>query len=316
MSCRLRQRGVALITVLLVMALVAVIAAEMMRRGAYLRAGFGGQLLSRQAWHYALGGEAFARQLLALDHQRGDGRDTLDEAWAQIEEAPFAIDNGAMTIEIRDLQGRFNLNNVVDAEGRARSEGVAQWRNLLQTLGVDTRYAAEWLDWVDADQQRSPDGAEDGDYAGYRTAGGFEADVSALLLLRSMRTEDYARLAPLVTTLPANTPVNVNTASAEVLRSLTPTLSAARAEQLVARQRGGGFESLEQFRQLAGIGADQLPDTQIALASNYFEVRVVVRFDGRWQRLRSVLHRSDNGTLSLISRERFAPDRSENETER
>ncbi len=299
---------------MLVMALVAVIAAEMLRRGNYLRTSFSGQLLARQSWHYALGGEAFARQLLARDHQLDDGRDTLDDGWAQTEDAaPFAIDGGAMKIEILDLQGRFNLNNVIDDEGRPRGEGLVQWRNLLQALGLNGRYAAEWLDWLDADQQRSPDGAEDSDYSSYRTAGGFEADASALLLLRSMRAEDYTRLEPLVATLPATTPLNVNTASAEALRSLSPAISAARAGQLVARQQSGGFDSLEQFRQQAGVSSEAVPDALIALASNYFEVRVVVQHAGRWQRLRSVLHRSDTGALSVISRQRLIPRADEQE---
>ncbi len=310
-----RTRGVALITVLLVMALVAVIATEMLRRGAYLRSSVAGQLLTRQAWHYALGGEAFARQLLALDRRRDDGAlDTLDEAWALTEDAaPFQFDDGALTIEIRDLQGRFNLNNVVDAQGQARADGIVQWRNLLQALGLDSRYTDEWLDWVDADQQRSAGGAEDGDYAGrgggsgYRTAGGFETDVSALRLLRSMRPEDYERLEPVVATLPENTPLNVNTATKEALRALSPTLSAARAEQIATRQRGGGFDTLESFRQVAGLSAEQVPDDALSLGSNYFEVRVTVKLAGRWQRLRTVLHRSDDGSIEVIGRERIGP---------
>lgn len=306
---RSRQAGVALITVLLVMALVTVIAAEMLRRGNYLRSSFAGQLVARQAYYYALGGEAFARQLLAADLQQGDeGRDALDEAWALTEDAaPFEFDGGALTIEIEDLQGRFNLNNVIDEQGQIRTDGLMQWRNLLQALGLDSRYADEWLDWVDVDQQRLPSGAEDSDYTDYRTAGGFEADRSALNLLRSMRPEDYAELEPVVATLPANTPINVNTASAGVLRSLSPALSVSRADQVVARQESGGFETMEQFRQAAGVSAELVPDELLSLQSNYFEVRVVVKLDERWQRLRTVLHRDSNGAITVISRERIGP---------
>ncbi len=301
--------GVALITVLLVMALVAVIAAEMLRRGNYLRSSFAGQLMTRQAYYYALGGESFARQLLALDLKQDDDElDTLDEAWALTEDAaPFEFDEGALTIEISDLQGRFNLNNVVDERGQARAEGIAQWRNLLQAQGLDMRYADEWLDWVDADQQRSAGGAEDGDYASYRTAGGFEADSSALRLLRSMRAEDFAKLEPVVATLPENTPLNVNTASAEALRALSPALSAARAGQVVARQESGGFKTIEQFRQVAGISAELVPDDVLSLRSDYFEVRVVVKLGGRWQQLRTVLHRDSAGAIEVVSRERVGP---------
>lgn len=302
-----RINGVALITVLLVMALVAVIATEMLRRGNYLRSSFAGQLMTRQAYYFALGGETFARQLLAVDlEQDEDEIDTLDEAWALTEDAaPFEFDEGELTVEISDLQGRFNLNNVVDEQGQARAEGIAQWRNLLQAHGLDIRYADEWLDWVDTDQQRSAAGAEDGDYTSYRTAGGFEADSSALRTLRSMRAEDVTKLEPMVTTLPENTPLNVNTASADALRALSPALSAARAGQVVAKQESGGFKTIEQFRQVAGISAELVSDDVLSLRSDYFEVRVVVKLDGRWQQLRTVLHRDQAGAIAVVSRERI-----------
>lgn len=303
------QRGVALITVLLVFALAAVVAAEMLRRSHQLGTGFGNQLNARQAYYYALGGEAFARQLLALDLQRGEsGRDTLEEAWATLDEGiPFDIEYGKMKVEIVDLQGRFNLNNVVDDSGQPRVEGVEQMRRLLQALGLNARYAAEWQDWLDRDQQRQDNGAEDADYEGYRTAGQREADISALRLLRSMQPEDYRRLAPHVTVLPEVTAINVNTADAPTLRALVPNLSASLAGQLVARQQSGGFATLEAFEQLSGTAAGE----EAALASSYFEVRVTVQYDDRWQYLRTVLQRDSGGELQVVSRERglpFAPD--------
>src|SRR5690606_26771569 len=111
---------------------------------------------------------------------------------------------------IRDLQARFNLNNVIDG---SEVQGAEQFRRLLTVLQLNAHYADEWIDWVDRDQVITPGGAEDADYEGYLTAGRWEADVSALRLLRSMKPEDYARLAPHVTVLPAaGATINVNTA--------------------------------------------------------------------------------------------------------
>ncbi|MDB6062863.1 MAG: hypothetical protein JWM78_2966 [Verrucomicrobiaceae bacterium] len=298
-----RQRGIALITVLLVFALVAVIATEMLQRGQLNLRSVGGLVETRQTYYYALAGEAFARQLLARDIvERNSTTDTLIEPWAQTkDQKPFEIDNGTMQIEIHDLQGRFNLNNVVDAEGAKRDVAVEQFKLLLTALQLSVNYASEWADWVDIDQVRSVNGAEDADYKGYLTAGHFEADTSVLRLLHSMQPQDYAKLAPHVTVLPAGTAttININTADAAVLRSIMPE---ALATQVVARQQSGGYRDLTEF-QAAGL------TTEIAdVKSSYFEVVVTVNYLNRWQRVRTVLRRNNNSgtavTFDVLSRVR------------
>ena len=224
------QRGVALITVLLVFVIVTVIATEMLRRSQLNLRSVGNLIETRQAYYYALGGETYARQLLAKDVVDGHGDiDALNEAWAQTkEQQPFEIDNGNMQIEINDLQGRFNLNSlVVDAQGvHVNPAALEQFKRLLGALQLSQNYAYAWQDWIDRDQARSPNGAEDADYNGYRTASRPESDISALRLLHSMQPQDYAKLAPHVTVLPYDVNlINVNTADAAVLRSISPTLS-------------------------------------------------------------------------------------------
>lgn len=300
-----RQRGVALITVLLVFALVAVIAAGMLHRGQLSLRGVANLLDTRQGYYYALAGETFARQILARDVTEGHGQvDTLSEAWAQTrEQPPFPIDGGSIELEIRDLQGLFNLNSVIDAQGLPRPEGIEQFKRLLTVLQLDPNYADQWLDWVDRDQQRSANGAEDADYPDYRTAGHAEADISALRLLHSMQPQDYAKLAPHVTVLPVSDAlVNVNTADASVLRALSPIINESRAAQIEARQRSGGYRDLAEFQALTGSS-----DLPIAVKSNFFEVVVTVNYAGRWQRIRTVLQREDNSgavKFNVISRVR------------
>ncbi len=302
-SMRTGQRGVALITVLLVFALATVIATEMLRRSQLSLRSVGNLLIMRQAYYYALGGEAYARQVLAKDViDNRAGADTLDEAWAKTkDQAPFTIDNGTMLVEIKDLQGRFNLNSVID-----NPSGLQQFVKLLQALQLNTKYADEWLDWVDKGQVRSANGAEDADYADYRTADRAESDVSALRLLHSMTAEDYAKLAPHVTVLPTKllspegqwvaiaTPLNVNTTDADVLRAI---LSEAQVSQVLARQQAGGYKSIGEVPATSATG-------QLAVKSNFFEVLVTVNYGGRWQRVRTVLHRDEQGELTIISRVR------------
>jgi general secretion pathway protein K len=300
----MRQRGVALITVLLVFAVVAVIAAEMLRRSQLTLRSVDNLIEARQAWYYALGGEALARQILALDVRsaRGD-RDSLDEPWAlAADQPPFEIEGGAIKLEIHDLQGRFNLNSLVDADGSA-VEGAAlpRLRQLFAGLGVDARLAGQWRDWVDRDQLAQTDGGEDSAYPRYKTAGGPEVDLSALRLLRDMQPADFERIAPHVAVLPADALLNINTADGAVLRALTPIIS-AHASQILARQREGGFADLAALESLIGPGADL---SGLSVSSRYFEAITTVQYGDRLLRLRSVLKRDQNsGAIAVLSRSR------------
>jgi general secretion pathway protein K len=310
--CHKKQRGVALITVMLVFVIVAVISTQMLRRGQLNIRSVGNLMETRQAYYYALGGEAYARQLLAKDITSANNNiDTLDEAWALAkDQRPFEIDNGSMLVEINDLQGRFNLNSVVfDAQGMQVNQlALDQFILLLKNLQLNPNYAYLWLDWIDRDQNRSANGAEDADYSGYQTAASPEADISALRLLRSMQPEDYAKLAPHVSVLPFDpvtnataTAINVNTADEIVLRSISPTLSAAQAAQIVARQKSGGYRDIGDVPAAGGTNA-------VSVNSSYFEVIVTVNYANRWQRIRTVLERKSNTSgqvdIAVLSRVR------------
>lgn len=302
-----RQRGVALITVLLVFALVAVVAAQMLRRSQLNLRSVTNLIETRQAYYYALGGEALARQLLARDVRNPDtaATDLLTENWAQLgERLPFELENAEMAVKINDLQGRFNLNAVVDQQGLPQQEGVDQLVRLLAVLNLDPAYAQQWQDWVDKDQTRQPSGGEDADYPDYPTAGAWEADISALRLLRTMSPEDYDKLAPHVTVLPAVTPINVNTAGEAVLRSLSPIMTQSLVGQVRSRQQGRGYATTTDFLQALGTGGG-INANQVSVSSQYFEVLVTVKYQRRLQRLRTVLQRDNqSGALTVISRER------------
>lgn len=298
-----QQRGVALITVMLVFVLVAVIATQMLRRSQLNLRSVGNLIETRQAYYYALAGEAYARQVLAKDAMSSRGSiDSLDEDWAQSKDMqPFEIDDGSMKIEINDLQGRFNLNSVVaDPLGmQPNILEIEQFKRLLTALQLNPNYAYLWLDWIDRDQTRSANGAEDADYSDYKTSARPEADISALRLLHSMQPQDYAKLAPYVTVLPYGvTTINVNTADEIVLRSISSTInpaqaaiSSAQAAQIVERQKSGGYRELTEVPGLNGAAA--------SLSSNYFEVVVTVSYANRWQRIRTVLERKRNGSNQL-----------------
>lgn len=218
-------RGVALVSALLLVAVVAATAALVSQQTS--------QRLTRaqqrqdlaQAQASARGALDFGRWVLQQDALK-DARqsvplDTLAEPWAQSLPA-FPVEGGQVTGGIRDAQGRINLNN---AGLTHAASDVATLQRLLQQQGVDPTLAGAITDWVDTDDQPTvPGGAEDIDYLsldpGRRAANRPMADVDELLRVRGFTPQAVAALRPFVTALPEHTAVNINTAPAEVLAAL------------------------------------------------------------------------------------------------
>lgn len=302
------QRGVALITVMLVVAVATVVSAGIIARQQLSIRSSANQLHVRQAWHYALGGETLAKAVLRRDLQQGDPRapvDHLGEAWAQ-PLVPFALDEGGeLRVRILDPTGRFNLNSLV-RQGQANEAALGQFRRLLLGLQIEAPYAERLLDWLDADQEPSGGyGAEDNQYVlaqpAYRAANRALADVSELRLLLEMSETDYQRLLPFVTSMPADATLNVNTASARVLASLAEGLPLSTAEALVARRADQGYPDVPSFLgQLPGLSVQ---GQGLAVGSQYFQVISEVSVGERRQVLRSTLQRASDGKLYVLSRD-------------
>ncbi|MCP9340264.1 type II secretion system minor pseudopilin GspK [Stutzerimonas xanthomarina] len=314
------QRGVALITVLLVVAIVTVICAGMIARQQLSIRGTGNQLQARQAWHFALGGEALAQTLLRRDLQlsgQGTGQPAVDhllEAWA-LPQPAYDLDEGQGQVQVRieDLAGRFNLNSLVQ-EQQPNAAALAQFRRLLLRLQITEPYAERLVDWIDSDQQPSGEfGAEDNAYLlldpPYRTAGRRLEDLSELRLLLGMRDEDFQRLAPYVSVLPADTPLNINTASAVVLSSLADSLSPSAAESLVKARQATPFRDTATFMAQPALSGVQLQGTNIAVASQFFQAISEVRLADRRLALVSRLRREENGDVRVLQRNLGQPPR-------
>ncbi|NCT79619.1 type II secretion system minor pseudopilin GspK [Pseudomonas stutzeri] len=311
-----RQRGVALITVLLVVAIVTVVSAAMVARQQLSIRATSNQLQARQAWHYALGGEALAQAILARDLKGGEpgaaAIDHLLEPWAQPLPA-FEIDQGEILVRIEDLAGRFNLNDLL-RDQQPNPAAVEQFRRLLLRLQISAPYAERLLDWIDPDQQPSGElGAEDNVYLGldtpYRSAGRRLHDLSELRLLLDMREEDFQRLAPYVVALPPNVPLNVNTASAMVLSSLSDNVSLGAAESLVELRRAVPFRNSAAFLAQPALAGTTLQGTALAVGSQFFQATSEVRLGDRRLALVSLLQREQDGSVRVLARNLGQPAR-------
>jgi len=232
---RPRQKGVAIITAMLVVALGTITMVTITSRQQLDLQRERNEGVIQMARDLSASGERFAAALLYRDRQEAlrENTDSLDDDWAQTI-PPVPIDQAAIQGCIIDMQGRFNLNNLIDSQGNAVLAYVEQFDRLLGVLNIERSKAQAVIDWLDQDvNAQVPDGAEDDFYTSldpaYRAANRVFASVSELQLVKGFdprvetEAEDYELLVPHVAVLPVDdgpTPVNVNTATPEVLASV------------------------------------------------------------------------------------------------
>ncbi|MGB5405353.1 MAG: type II secretion system minor pseudopilin GspK [Thiogranum sp.] len=299
------QQGVALITALLVVALATIAAVAMATRQQLDIRRTGSLLHGEQAYSYVLGAESWAQVVLARD-LRESGIDTLEEDWSTQPPVSF-VEGGAVFGRIIDLQGRFNVNNLV-AGGAPDNDAIDRFKRLLRLLELDEILADPLVDWIDENiDVRFPDGAEDETYllldTPYRAANQPLADISELRLVKGYNAEVIEKLRPFIVALPEATPINVNTASAEVLSTVAEDLSTSDGESLVDARGEEGFESVDSFLQDPTLEAKNAAAASLSVTSQWFLMVSEANIgDGR-ARLASLIQRSAGGVL-VVRRQR------------
>ena len=300
------QQGVALISVLLIVAVLTAVVYQLLGRHSLSVAQSQNTLGFDQALSYALGAETLARQALYEDFsESGPGIDTLEEPWAQAI-PPFEIEKeGFLEIRARDLNRCFNLNALAGEEGR--EQHLSRFKTLLTILGIPETLADALRDWVDNDEAVHGFGAEDSEYLlrepPHRTPNGPVAHVSEMRLLRGMEPEYLDILAEHVCVLPVQSlKINVNTAPLPLFAALAanPNPDPVAIEQLA--------ESVREFADVDKFLAEY-PDFAPAadvfdVTSSWFEVQARAQVGDSTAVLTSLLHRNpETGSISLVSRD-------------
>jgi len=305
-----QQQGVALITAVLIVALVTAVAVAMASRQQLDIRRTANIFNNDTAYQFALGAEDYARNVLEWDITRGGSTtDHLGEDWAQ--EVTVPVEGAILTGTILDLQGRINLNSLLDGNGAPNGEMLKRFERLLKLLGMNQEIAQAVLDWIDADpNQRFPGGAEEDYYMlqtpPYRAANRPMVSVSELLLVKGLDHEAYQLLLPHVSALPDITStINVNTASAEVLASLADTMTLADGEALIAARPEDGFANIGNFENLLTNHRTYVR-TFVDIKSSYFQVNALAEFDQSIAQLHSLVHRNDTGGVHVLMRSRGA----------
>lgn len=298
----MRQRGVALITAVLMVALATMLAVDVGYRGFLDQRRTGTMFALDQGLEIALGAEAWAADFLKRDMQESQ-TDHFGETWAR-PLPPLPIEGGTVEGRLEDMQGRFNLNNLVHTDGTPNPVAVKQLERILAMLQIEPNWATAMADWIDEDIQPGfPDGAEDTVYTGvdppHLAANMPVTRVSELLVLPGFGPERYAKLKPFVSALPVGTPLNVCTAPGIVLDALSEDARefSLNPEDLANRRRNACFPTIEDLRGSLGDAAYNEIKDSLSESSAYFRATVWVTIGTTQFTLYSLLARGGAGSV-------------------
>lgn len=310
-----KQRGVAVLTVLLVVAVGSALAYALASRQTVVMAQARHVLVGDAMRDMLLGGEVLARQMLYEDYQSDQDQtppvDTLNDPWAQAAE-PFEVPGGFIEVQTKDLHSCFNLNSV-STTGPATGTAVGTHRllqNLFEDVGLGRDYADRWIDWIDDDEAVNGFGREDADYAdaevAYRTANRPAGHLSELRLLGDeMEFEQWQAISRIACINRWPTQMNVHTISPQLLAFLS------REDW----QELDEFEQPEpgEFPEYNAVGGFMLDNTSLdsnmdpnlfTLTSDYFEISIRAELDGEKASMVSTLYRDpDSGEITLLGRD-------------
>ena len=269
------------------------------------------------------------------------------QPWAQPVGPLEVVPGVTLEASLEDMQGRFNLNWLVDTgtssfggagtnqagtqntTGLGNGSGVPgvtagpdqgavrAFNKLLEMLAIDPKWTDMIIDWIDSDNMPQPQGAEDSAYLSqnppYLAANRYLTSTSELLALPGFGHDNFAKLAPYITALPPSTPLNICTAPAQVLDAFTTqsTFTGDGGTGLEKNREGapGCFPDLNTYK--AGfVGNDlQLAGAQrFGTTSQYFRLSSLVTIGSAEFNLYSLLYMESPGYLIHPVQRSFTPD--------
>ena len=330
-----RQRGVALITAVLVVSIAVIAATAVLDAGHFAIQRTATLQDSEKAWAYGAGAEDWVRTILERDADN-NRHDSLDEVWAQPQNLP--VENGGISGQIIDLQGRYNLNNLGLSNAEAPTAGAGRspsaqtefqqqaqlFARLIENLEggpsliPDPLALAQTIrDWIDEDQTPTGNGREDSDYllqtpphrAANRPMHSVTELRSVLQVMFDPTSDDarkvYQLLLPHVTALPVKgiTPINVNTATPELLLALSAQQSGNQKlrEFVELREEQPLTDRGSISTQLGLVGTDA-DASLLDVSSRLFQLQTLVQVGNGRVALYSLIFRPARGAPRVLLR--------------
>ncbi|MCM8741376.1 type II secretion system minor pseudopilin GspK [Pseudomonas koreensis] len=311
MNSQSNQQGMAIISALLIAAVVAVIAAGMLtRQGVSTRALEADQQRVQGRW-LLHGGLEISRQLL-WDARQRDPLTRLDQPWAQRLRAQ------GFEGRLEDEQGKFNLRNLV-ANERVDEAQVQAFQRLCELIGISAGLSQRisqrvigsypyLLNPQIVENTASKNGFDSGRATSPNASRKPQSPKLPMLRsvddLRSVEGVNDAvigKLAPYLTVIPATTWLNGNTATAPVLAAYVPGLSLERAQALInERDAGRWFINRGDFVNRLRMPNLELTSVKVGITSDWFRLRGEARREQRRVSLDALLHRSEDRLPQVI----------------
>ncbi len=242
-SPRRSQRGVALLTAVVLVALATVVATAIAFDTTLAARRGGGGAAFDEAQQIAGGAEALAATAVSQYLKQGSGTLYPDQAWARPIGPVEVLPGATLEANLVDLQGRFNLNDLTRSDGTINTEAVAVFERLLERLELEPDWAAAMADWIDDDNNPTARGAEDAVYTGespaYRPPNRVITSASEMLALKDFGLERWLKLQPYVTALPRGVGINLCSASGPLLDALSSQLQWSQSPDGLQRNRAG-----------------------------------------------------------------------------
>jgi general secretion pathway protein K len=330
-----RQRGVAIITALLIVTIATTVSIAIsthlqldIRRTSNL-------IALDQADFYALFAEDFTKKKL----QDTKNFDDLMEALAQYGQfkQEYPVEGGFIEGKITDLNSCINVNALVN-NNKLNPTTAARLTQLFSNAQITGNLTDAILDWIDSgadDQTTTPNGAEDGYYMNldkpYRTANtplhsiselrlikGFENETSSgagdkintydliVKLSKNFKDDDpdnaYAPSLCAFTSKDGNPSINVNTASAEVLQSLSPDMTKALADSIIEQRKSTPFSSISEFTGFSNLNTIIKNTDYLSTSSDYFLLKTKATIGQASKVMYSIIYRDAAGKTEVVYR--------------
>ncbi len=320
---RARQKGAALVIVLMLIATLSFIVLSLAQHTALAaQRGRNANMRHEFLW-LAFGAEAYGVGAIEAAVEAGDGRMTLQSPLlADIFDVPLA--EGVNEIRISDHTGCFNVNSLAHAGANgattlnrdAKAEFMALAEALNVSKGKATEIVSAMIDWIDTNQQTELGGAEDGLYTAlrlpYRTGGVPIADISEIRAMKGVSKETFGLLRPFICALPSDAPsrINVNlltTDHAPLLVSLLRGgISTIDALNIIEARPVDGYRTEQSFlnavQSETGASIKDIRD-RVLLTSDIFNLQTKLSLEGAQFYLSTVVAIGDNGQASILSRQ-------------
>lgn len=249
------QRGVALLTILLLVVSITVVAGAMLasQKIAIRRSGL--LFDQNQLLQDINAGQQLAVTLVRADAKLND-TDSMQDIWAQ-PIPPYTLGGHSIGIELRDEGSRFNINNLYH-NGAVDTAALAVFQRLLTQLNLEPDIAIAVLDYQDADSEVYQDGGDESVVYAQQSNRGADKNLPNQALLsidqlaevKGVNTEVLAALRPYITAVPYYLPININTASPVLLATLVEGATSQQMQSIVELRAKQAFSSIDDVWQL------------------------------------------------------------------